>query len=225
MTDAYPVIVVGASLGGLDALSRIANRLQPDFPAPIVAVLHTGSQDPRRIADRLGSRTTLRVTCAQDGERLVPGTIYLSIPSHRLTIVPPGTARLTPTAAINGATADALFLSAARAFGDRVIGVVLSGAGADGTAGMAAVHAAGGIGIVQRPDEAESNGMPISAIQGDHPDYTASIEKIAELLQTLVQEGSARVGPAALPREDLLKADTGRAQAAAVLKLPTDLDV
>jgi len=223
MTDATSVIVVGASLGGLDALSRIAQLLKPDFSAPIVAVMHTGSQDPQRIADRLGSRCQLRVTCAQDGERLIPGTIYLSMPSLRLTVVPPGTLRQTPTAAVNGSTADALFLSAARAFGDRVIGVVLSGAGADGTAGMAAIHQAGGVGIVQRPDEAESTGMPTSAIQGDHPDYTASIEKIAELLSTLVQRGSAKAGPAALPRDDLLKVDTGGAQAAAVLKLPTDL--
>jgi hypothetical protein len=78
---------------------------------------------------------------------------------------------------------------------------------------------------VQRPDEAESAGMPISAIQGDHPDYTASIDEIAELLDTLVREGGVRSGPAALPRDDLLKADTGSAQAAAVLKLPTDLGV
>lgn len=223
MTDGISVIVVGASLGGLDALSRIAHLLQPDFPVPIVAVLHTGSQDPQRIADRLGSRSALRVTCAQDGERLAPGTIYLSTPSHRLTVVPPGTLRQTPTAAVNGATADALFLSAARTFGDGVIGVVLSGAGADGTAGMAAIHEAGGIGIVQRPDEAESTGMPLSAIQGDHPDYTASIEKIAELLGTLVHEDSAHAGPAALPRDDFLKVDTGNAQAAAVLNLPTGL--
>jgi two-component system chemotaxis response regulator CheB len=225
MTDAKSVIVVGASLGGLDALSRIAHLLQPDFPAPIVAVLHTGSQDPQRIADRLGNRSALRVTCAQDGERLMPGTIYLSIPSHRLTVVPPGMLHQTPTASVNGATADALFLSAAGAFGDRVIGVVLSGAGADGTAGLAAIHEAGGIGIVQRPEQAENAGMPTSAIQGDHPDYTASVEKIAELLGTLLGKGGAAAGAAALPRDDLLKVDTGDAQAAAVLKLPTDLGV
>lgn len=217
MDDSIPVIVVGASLGGLDALSRIAQLIHPGFGAPIIAVLHTGSQDPERIVARLASRSVLPVKNIENGQRLEPGVIYLSPPSHRLTIVPRGILRLTPTTSVNGSTADALFLSAARAYGKQAIGVVLSGAGVDGTAGLNAIHQAGGIGIVQRPDEAESSGMPDSAIKGDHPDYTVSVDEIGPLLEMLISTDlSLRPGSAPLPLFDMLQVNAIKSPASEV---------
>jgi two-component system chemotaxis response regulator CheB len=185
--DAHDIIVIGASLGGLDALSRVAAPLPADLPAALLVVLHTGSDSPRLLATILKRRTALAVSYGTENEVIRCGHIYFAPPNHHMMVAPPGvlTLKTGPKVRYSRPAADCLFESAAKVYGSRVIGVVLTGGDHDGTDGMRAIKAAGGLCIVQLPVDALAPGMPTSAIQGDHPDYAASADEIGALLVKL----------------------------------------
>jgi two-component system chemotaxis response regulator CheB len=131
-----------------------------------------------------------------DGEPLQYGRIYVAPPDHHL-IVANGAVRVAHTAAENGVrpALDPLFRSAARAYGPRVIGVVLTGALDDGTAGIAAVKEAGGITIAQDPEEAFAPGMPRSAIATGMVDHVVVLRDVPLLLGALIDEPAPEVPP------------------------------
>jgi two-component system chemotaxis response regulator CheB len=136
----------------------------------------------------------LRASHPEDGATLECGRIYVAPPDHHM-IVEGGCVRLVRTAAENGLrpAVDPLFRSAARACGNRVIGLLLTGALGDGTAGMVAIEAAGGITIVQDPKEALAPGMPRSAIASGSVDYVLPLRDIPARLTALVEERAAAV--------------------------------
>src|SRR5215207_324777 len=184
----HDIIVIGASAGGVDALSRVIADLPRDIRASVLVVLHVsrGKSLLPEILTRVGR---LRAFHPEDGTPLEYGRVYVAPPDHHL-IVENGRARVVHTASENGVrpAVDPLFRSAAREYGPRVLGVLLTGALDDGTAGVIAVKAAGGITIVQDPEEAFSPGMPRSAIATGAVDHILPIRDIPVLLAALVEE-------------------------------------
>ena len=209
--DALPVVVVGASLGGVDALQRLAAALPAGFPAPVLVVQHTAPDGPGLLGGILDAAGPLPAATATDGEPLQPGTIRVAPPDRHL-VVRGGLLRLTRGARENRSrpALDPLFRSAAVAHGSRVVGVVLTGLLNDGAAGLRAVQRCGGRTVVQAPSDAAYDGMPLSALAALTPDHTVPLGDIGPLLQTLV---AMPTPPAPPPPDDLVRedrlADTG----------------
>jgi two-component system chemotaxis response regulator CheB len=196
-------VVVGASRGGVNALRKLASMLAPDFPAPILAVLHIG--DNRSILPLLLSRAgPMPARHPQDGERLEDGVIYVAPPDRHL-IIEEHTARVMqgPKEHHSRPAIDPLFVSAALTHGHGAIGVVLTGTGNDGAFGLRAIKQCGGIAVVEHPNTAHAPEMPLAALRTGVVDYTVHLEEIAGLLQRLV--GEPAPPEATLPTENLAR--------------------
>lgn len=182
----FRLIVVAASSGGIEAFERIVGRFAPDFHGAIAAVIDAGHHDPQHLVDNLKRHTALQVGIAREGEPLSHGRIVLA-PSGRVLVVRAnGRLGLDAKVTSGSAVADRLFASAARAFGHQVIGLVLTGAGADGSAGLVEVKKHGGRCVVQSPSDAKVPGMPINAIVHGSPDHIVLLDDIAPLLIDLI---------------------------------------
>jgi two-component system chemotaxis response regulator CheB len=201
------IIVVGASAGGVEALSRLVSDLPEDLPASVFVVLHMAPHSGTALPKILERRTRLPVGHPHNGEPIEPGVIYVAVPDHHL-ILSPGVVRVTNGPKENGhrPAADTLFRTAAASYGPRVVGVVLSGTRDDGTAGLRAIRARGGLAIVQHPDEAMFPGMPESAVAGDHPDWVLPLGDIGPLLSDLARKERPEEG-GSTPMPDELDAE------------------
>lgn len=155
------VVVVGASAGGVDALSRFVHRLPATLGAPVLIVLHVPAGSYSALPDILAKSGPLPTAHAVDGERLCPGRIFVAPPDHHLS-VHGHQIQLDAGPKENGSrpSIDHLFVTAAAVFGASTIAVVLSGMLQDGTVGLQAVVDAGGRGLVQDPSEAAYPSMP-----------------------------------------------------------------
>jgi two-component system chemotaxis response regulator CheB len=183
------VVVVGASAGGVEALKELVGGLPADFPATVLVVLHIPPSSSNALAAILDRAGPLEVRGAAHGELLLPGAVRVAPPDHHL-MVADGRLALSLGPRENGhrPAVDVLFRSAARAVGPRCIGVVLSGALDDGSAGLVAVRTRGGLGVVQDPDEALQPGMPASAIEAAAPEHVLPVADIPALLARLVTQ-------------------------------------
>ncbi|HEX6909930.1 MAG TPA: chemotaxis protein CheB [Longimicrobium sp.] len=182
------VVVIAASAGGLKVLKTILAGLPADFPVPIVIVQHRTTALPNLAAKVLGRAGPLPATMADEGEVLRPGTVYVAPPDRHLVLDAERRITLMDGRRIRFvlSSANPLFESAAGALNRGVIGVVLSGYGADGTDGVQAIKARGGVVIAQDPATAAHGGMPSSAIRTGAVDYVVPAEEIAPLLLRLV---------------------------------------
>ena len=180
------IIVVGASWGGVDALRQLAAALPPDLPAALFIVLHMTPESPSMLPHLLARAGPLHACHPRDGEVIRNGVVYVAPPDHHM-LLERGTVRLSTSARENRCrpAIDPLFRSAARVYGSRVAGVVLTGAQDDGTAGLLRVKAAGGVAIVQDPAEAFCPDMPRSALARVDVDYCLPIAAIATTLVAL----------------------------------------
>jgi two-component system chemotaxis response regulator CheB len=217
------IIVIGASVGGIEALRTIAGGLPKDFPASVFVVLHLAPESPGVLADILDRAGPLPSANALDKERIQHGRIYIAPPDQHL-IIEPNRVRVTRGPKENRfrPAVDPLFRSAAQVYGPRVIGVILTGFLDDGTAGLRAVKQLGGTCVVQDPHDALAPSMPASAMRQVKVDYCLSIEKIAPLLVRLTNMPVAEEGANEVPEEmdievRIAKEDT--ALEAGVLKL------
>ncbi|MGG1947843.1 chemotaxis protein CheB [Trinickia sp. NRRL B-1857] len=191
-------IVLGASAGGVDALTTIATALPERFPAAVLVVLHIGPH-PSILPEMLQKAGRLPAHHARDGERIVKGNIYVAPPDLHMVVEGDIVRTIRgPKQNFARPSIDPLFRSAAVARGPHVIGAVLTGHLDDGTAGLAAVHACGGITMVQDPDDAQAPDMPRNAMLGTVPDYILPIDKLASTIAALA--GSATTG---MPAESL----------------------
>src|SRR5688500_13070138 len=155
------ILVIGASSGGLEVLKGLLGGLPAGLPASVFVVLHMAAHHPSRLPELLSRVCPLPVAHAVDGEPIVPGRVYVAPPDNHLLLMP-DQVRLTNGPKENRArpAVDALFRSAAQAFGPRVVGVVLTGQLDDGTAGLWAIKDRGGLAAVQDPEEASAPSMP-----------------------------------------------------------------
>ncbi|ARV59067.1 chemotaxis protein CheB [Nostocales cyanobacterium HT-58-2] len=184
----HDIIVVGASAGGVEALSYIVKNLPPDLDAVVLIVLHIPSHGISVLPRILSRAGGLQAFHAKDGEQIFPQRIYVAPPDYHL-LVKSGYLHLArgPRENSHRPAIDPLFRTAARVYGRRVVGVVLTGALDDGTAGLKAVKMRGGVAVVQDPENAMYNGMPRSAIENiDNIDYILPLSDIPDVLVTLV---------------------------------------
>jgi two-component system chemotaxis response regulator CheB len=193
--NAPRIVVIGASAGGVTALSTLVGGLPPDLDAAVFIVMHIAPETPSRLQDILGRCTTLPVSAAIDSEPIRAGRIVVASADRHL-MLDQDRVRVTrgPKESRSRPAIDVLFRSAAAAHGPRVIGVVLTGALDDGTAGLWAIKDRGGIALVQDPKDAEHPSMPESAIRHVHVDRVLPIEGMAnEIVSWLKKPVSSRV--------------------------------
>ncbi len=173
---------------GLVVIGTLVSALPADFPLAVLVVLHVGAR-PSVLPSILSKSSKLPVTHAADRESIVPGHIYVAPPDHHL-LVADGRLELDhgPRENYTRPAIDPLFRSAARAHGEDVVGVILTGELNDGTAGLYEIKKAGGIVIVQDPAEAEWPSMPRSAQDNVPVDYCLPLSKMPEVLVRLARE-------------------------------------
>lgn len=184
----HDIIVIGASAGGVEALAALSALLPADLPAAVFVVLHVPASAPSVLPAILSRRCLLPAKHPVDGDAIQPGQIYVAPPDHHL-IVEDGQVRLSRGPTENGhrPAIDVLFRSAARRYGPRVIGVVLSGMLDDGTAGLQAVKMRGGMAVVQDPEDALFSSMPRSAINNVAVDHVLPLADIGACLSKLAR--------------------------------------
>lgn len=197
------IVVLGASAGGVSALTSIVQALPRNLPAAIFVVLHVHPASKSVLAPLLARTSGMKVETSVDGQPIEHGHIYIAPPDHHLT-VEADTVRVTygPLQNRHRPSIDVLFRSAAMAYGPRVIGVVLTGFLSDGTVGLAAIKDLGGISVVQDPKTAAYPDMPDSALRSVKVDHCVSLEEIPDLIVRLC----ARARPARTVDQDLLNA-------------------
>ncbi len=191
----HDIIVVGASAGGVEALMEVVRRLPSSLPAAVFVVLHIPAQSPSLLPRILSRSGPLVASHPEDNEKIEHGHIYVAPPDRHL-LVERGYVRVTrgPNENHHRPAVDPLFRSVAHAYGPRVVGVILSGALDDGTAGLLAVKRRGGIAVVQDPKDALYPGMPQSALKHVEVDYRVPLSDIGDLLKRLVHEQAEEEG-------------------------------
>ena len=185
----HDIIVVGASAGGVEALSKLVHGLPADFPATIFIVLHLSPQSPSMLPKILQRATPLTVVSAEDRLPIRPGMIFVA-PADMHLLVGEGEVRVIrgPKENRHRPAIDPLFRSATYTYGPRVVGVVLTGSLDDGTAGLKAIKDRGGIAVVQDPEEAFYPSMPQSALDHVAVDYRLPLAEIGPLLGRLAHD-------------------------------------
>ncbi len=189
----FRAVVMGASAGGMQALLSVLGRLPADYGLPEIAVQHLHPTDGGKLAALLDEKLALRVVEADDKQPTAPGCVYLAPAGYHLLLERDGSLSLSidPKVNFSRPSIDVLFESAARACGEALIGVILSGANEDGAAGMALIKELGGVCIAQEPSTAESPVMPGTAIVQAKIDIVLAPEAIGELLSRLGATGGA----------------------------------
>ncbi|MBZ9749775.1 chemotaxis protein CheB [Deinococcus sp. HMF7604] len=186
-----PIVVVGASAGGIEALQALVAGLPHDFPAAVCVVLHLNASTPSALPDILSRAGPLPAHHPSDGEAIRPGCIYVAPPDHHLLVdgdrlgikKGPKESRFRPAV-------DALFRSAAHTRAPNVIGVVLSGVLDDGTSGLWNIKRLGGLAVVQDPAEAAFSDMPRHALEQVEVDYQARARDMGALLARLIRDSA-----------------------------------
>jgi two-component system, chemotaxis family, protein-glutamate methylesterase/glutaminase len=189
------IIVIGVSLGGVDALQQLAKQLPAGFPAPVVIVQHIG-QHRSRMPTILSERGPLPAVHVDDGQPPLPGRIYVAPPDHHV-LLDGDSLRLSKGPKEHHArpAIDPLFRSAALSRGKDVIGVVLTGLLDDGTAGLQAIKQCGGVAVVQDPYDAFEPSMPLSALKHVEVDHCVPLAELGPLLCDLVVSKAAAAAP------------------------------
>jgi two-component system chemotaxis response regulator CheB len=182
------IVVIGASSGGVRALQALAATIPADFPAPILAVQHIGS-NPSILPSLLSGNGRLPASHAIDGEAIVAGHVYVAPPDQHM-MVDGDRVRLSRAAKEHHTrpAIDPLFRSAGVSWGPAAIGVLLTGSLDDGTAGLQALRRCGGTVVVQDPTDAEVPSMPLSALRYVEVDYVVPLAALGSLLSSLVSK-------------------------------------
>ncbi|WP_165932637.1 chemotaxis protein CheB [Flavobacterium cellulosilyticum] len=180
----HEAIVIGVSSGGMSAMKVLFSLLPKDFNIPIIIVQHLNARSDGQWIQLLNNESNLHVKEADEKEAIVAGNIYIAPPNYHLMIEKDKTFSLTIDERFNYArpSIDVLFESAAEAYKNTLIGIVLTGANHDGANGIKRIKEYGGLAIVQDPKTAECAYMPASAIAAITPDYILPLKNIVALL-------------------------------------------
>jgi two-component system, chemotaxis family, protein-glutamate methylesterase/glutaminase len=204
----HNILVIGASLGGVEALAQLVHGLPADLPAAVFVVLHVQADSTSQLPKILSRAGPLPAAHPSDGDRIQNGRIYVAPPDHHL-LVKHGCMRVVrgPRENRSRPALDPLFRTAARAYGPCVVGVVLTGKLDDGTAGLDAVKMRGGVTIVQDPADAECAEMPLHALRHVAIDYCVPLVAIPPLLSQLAQQAADNEEVAPVSRDLELEAE------------------
>jgi two-component system chemotaxis response regulator CheB len=190
LRERIDAIVIGASAGGVEALSVVLPALPARLRAAVFVVLHLPRERPSLLVDIFAAKCRVPVAEAGDKEPVVPGTVYFAPPDYHLLVDGP-LLSLSADELVNFSrpSIDVLFESAVDVYAARLMGIILTGGNDDGAAGLDAIRRAGGITVVQRPETAQTPLMPESALKRGAADFVLTIEEIAALLRGLDGEG------------------------------------
>lgn len=180
----YAAVVIGVSAGGIEALKVLLPALPASFPLPIAIVQHRDRRSNGFLADYLNAMTTITVSEAEDKEPFCAAHAYLAPAGYHLLIESDRSLSLTVDERVNHScpSVDVLFESAANVFAHSLIGIVLTGANADGARGLKTIKARGGLAVVQDPQTAAAMTMPRAALDATPVDHVVPLERIAPLL-------------------------------------------
>jgi two-component system, chemotaxis family, protein-glutamate methylesterase/glutaminase len=189
-------VVIGASAGGVQALAKLLPALPDRTAAAVFVVLHIPRDRPSFLPELFAPKCALEVREAQDKEPVAAGTVYFAPPNYHLLVDDGPQLALSADDLVHHSrpSIDVLFESAAEVYGRRLLGVILTGANEDGAEGLAAVHDAGGVTVVQEPETAQASTMALSAMQLRSPDFVLPLGGIAELFRTVGLDPSLRTG-------------------------------
>jgi two-component system, chemotaxis family, protein-glutamate methylesterase/glutaminase len=188
-------VVIGASAGGIEALNVLLPALLQYLRPPVFIVVHLPRDQPSMLADIFSKKCAVPVREAQDKETVASGTVYFAPTNYHLLIDRGPQLALSADDLVHHSrpSVDVLFESAADIYKNRLLGVILTGANEDGASGLAAVHDAGGVTVVQRPDTARAPNMALSALKLRPADWVLTLDEIAAMLRTLDVLPSRRV--------------------------------
>lgn len=191
----YELIVIGCSMGGMKAMGVILGAMPKDFPVPIVIVQHRYKTSNESLPQFLGRHSELNVVDADDKQWIRGGTVYLAPADYHL-LVERGELHLSIDGRVEHSrpSVDVLFESAADAYRDTLIGVVLTGANNDGARGAASIKMRGGFVVVQDPETAESPVMPRAAIAATRVDRILPLNRIGPFLVELCRKSEKADG-------------------------------
>jgi two-component system chemotaxis response regulator CheB len=178
-------VVIGASAGGIQALGVLLPALPAETPFPVIVVLHLPPRPASSLVDVFEKRCAIAIREARSNEALTAGTAFFAPPDYHLLVESDRTFSLSIDAPDHHSrpSIDALFVSAADAYGPSLLGIVLTGASSDGADGAAAIRKMGGAVIVQDPTTAEAATMPSAAIARARPNGVGTLEDIANILR------------------------------------------
>ena len=188
-TFAADLVAIGASAGGVDALLALLEGLPANRRAAIVIVLHLPDGHASRLVEVFGMRLRQPVDEAQPHAPVQPGHLYFAPPGYHLLVEADRTFSLScdPPVLFSRPSIDVLFESCAEAFGERLAGLLLTGANEDGAEGLARIQACGGLTAVQDPAEAAHPTMPAAALRRFAPDFVLPVAGLRGLLHTVVR--------------------------------------
>lgn len=183
---AFEIVLIGASYGGLAALQTVLPELSTDFPLPVVVVQHRKKDGDDGLCEYLRKRSCLPLVEPDDKEKVEPGHVYLAPRDYHL-LIEESIFALSTESPVGFArpSIDVTFSSAADVYRERAIGLILTGANADGARGLARIKALGGLALVQDPQSAESRAMPEAAIAATRVDSILKLTEIAPFLNEL----------------------------------------
>ena len=189
-------VVIGASAGGVQALAQLLPAFPRATAAAIFVVLHLPRDRPSLLTEVFSPKCALQVREAQDKEPVAQGTVYFAPPNYHLLVDEGPRLALSADDLVHHSrpSIDVLFESAADVYREHLLGVLLTGANEDGAEGLAAVHDAGGITVVQEPETALASTMVLSAMQLRAPDLVLPLGGIAELFQAVGRDSTPRTG-------------------------------
>jgi two-component system, chemotaxis family, protein-glutamate methylesterase/glutaminase len=181
---AFDIVLIGVSAGGFNALPKLLGSLGGSFSLPVVIVQHEAADAGDFFVRYLARGCALTVKQADEKEQIVSGTVYVAPPGYHLLIEEDRTFSLSMDAPVNYArpSIDVMFETAVETYGNRAIGIILTGANSDGAKGLKKLKDAGGLAIVQDPESAETSFMPKAAIAATEPDEIMDLEKIGPYL-------------------------------------------
>lgn len=189
----YEAIVIGVSSGGMNAMKVIFSLLPKDFCIPIVIVQHVSPRSDNQWIQLLNVKSNVALKEADEKESIEQGNVYIAPANYHLMIEKNKTFSLTIDERVNYArpSIDVLFESAAEAFTNKLIGIVLTGSNNDGTKGMQKIKQYGGLTIVQDPKDAESAYMPSSVMSSIKVDHILPLNEIVDLLVKIAQSSNS----------------------------------
>ena len=185
MTPRFDLIVIGGSAGAIEVLGKLLSGLSEAFTAAVAIVIHLPPEGPNVLHEIFAVPGAPPMKLAEDKEPIAAGTIYFAPPDYHLLVERGRTFALSQDDRVHYSrpAVDVLFESAAEAYGDRLLGIVLSGANADGAAGLKAIAAAGGMTIVQALESAEMIAMPAAALEAAPASLEVDVTAMAGLLR------------------------------------------
>ncbi len=184
----FDAIVIGCSAGGMDALKHILSSLPINFPFPVIIVQHRHVDSDGYLAVILNDTCSIPVKEVEDKEPLRTGIVYLAPSNYHVLLEKNRHFALSIDEKVNYTrpSIDILFESAANVFQERLVGIILTGANHDGSQGLKRIQEQGGETIVQDPDTAEYNTMPLAALKTANVDHILGLQKISNFLNDLV---------------------------------------